>query len=342
MDDSERAYEFEARGPEWIKRLAASFLAAAERQHLLYGPTGGLSDEELDRRKRALWAREGPVFSTTHRDSLITILPPGNEPGRVTAALVGVAALAAAAWAAMSYLGLASLLSIGSGWPDLNAHATTWWWITLAVLSLHATGLATWRLHRRVLERFGRRRFVRWVRVTCASLGLAVGAALVLIGYGALDGEAPTVAAVLDGEGFWSQTPVFLLLVVAVPAGAVAVVGLCWSPFSMRLVRRRQRLIERLRASELRFDGEVESTSFRRRWDDGFPQFDAVIRYEAGGVRRTFSAAMTTSAGRVPLPGFPVRIMVDEQSATLVEPDDVRPGYDFDPAAAKYVEPSGD
>ncbi|WP_030154729.1 hypothetical protein [Glycomyces sp. NRRL B-16210] len=304
-----------------------------ERHSERYGPFDGTStpEPELERRKRAHWWERGPVFSTTDRGRKITVLAPGERPGRLTAGLAALFATAAAAWTALAYLGLAWLPGVLTSQPGLGERPTTWWWIVLFVLSLKAVGLSSWGLHALVRRRFGQRSFAKSVVATAGTFGFTAGAALHVAGY---------AATLADGERFRGERVPDLLVLIAVLALLLLAVRLLWLVFALLRVKSRQRLIHRLRAKGRRFDGEVESTDFHRKWSDERPQFDVMIRYEADGVGRAFRAAMITSFDRVPLPGFPVRIMVDERSATLVEPDVERSGYEFDSDWAHYAKPS--
>lgn len=310
-------------------RWFAGMTAAAYHQNARYGsaPTA----EEVERRKRGYWWDLGPVFSTTDRGSGITSLAPGRGPGRFTPQLTTALAGATLSWTAVSYLVLAELPGMDASRPGLHDHARTWWWIGLIAVAFAALGIAGPRLRALARVQFGRPAAVRGLAFAAGALGSTAGAALHSAGY---------AATLADGERFFGErAPVLLICVTALVLIAL-VVGMVQAPSALWLARRRQRLIRRLRATGRRFDGEVESTRFRRRWAEGRPLFDVVVRYEHAGSRRTFSAAMATSADRVPLPGFPVRIMVDERSATLVEPDVDRPGYDFETDGSAYAEPS--
>lgn len=313
-------------------RLVEYVTRLAERQAERYGPFDGTGTAERERRKRADWWEHGPLFSTTDRGKKITALAPDESPGRLTAGLAALILAVAAAWTALAYLGLAWIPGVTTGQPGLGERPTTWWWITLFVLALKAIGLFSWGLHQMVRRKFGQRSFAKGVVATVGTLGFTAGAALHVAGY---------AATLAEGERFRGEREPDLLVVIALLALLLLAFRLLRSSFALLRVMRRQRQIQRLRASGRRFDGEIEATDFHRRWAEDRPQFDAMIRYEADGVSRVFRAAMVTSFDRVPLPGFPVRIMVDERSATLVEPDVERPGYEFDSDWAHYAKPSG-
>ncbi|MCD0447224.1 hypothetical protein LO763_26770 [Glycomyces sp. A-F 0318] len=310
-------------------RWFAGMMAAAHHQSARYGPAP--TAEEAERRRRDHWWELGPVFSTTDRGAGITSLAPGRAPGRFTPPLLAALAGTALLWTAVSYLGLAELPGMDASRPGLHDRARTWWWIGLIVVALAAAGSARLRLVTLTRVQFGRQSVARGLAFAAGALGITAGAALHLAGY------ASTLA---DGERFFGERAPVLLMLVTAPVLIALVVGMVHAPSALWRARRRQRLIQRLRDTGRRFDGEVESTRFRRRWAEHKPLFDVVIRYEHAGSRRTFSTAMATNADRVPLPGFPVRIMVDERSATLVEPDVDRPGHAFETGGTAYVKPS--
>ncbi|THV23566.1 hypothetical protein [Glycomyces paridis] len=328
QDDQEHRWQAgpqASRGARWF----SEFAAAAHRQSARYGREE--TAEEAEQRKREDWWELGPVFSTTDRGARITSLDPSREPGRFSGRLVAFTVGGALAWTAFSYLGFAELPDVGATQPGLHDRARTWWWVVLIVLALKASGLATWRLRGEAQRQFRQQSVVKGLALVVASFGITAGAALHFAAY---------ASALGDGEA--NVEPPAIMLFLAVPFASVLAVRAPWVPFALWRVQRRQRRIQQLRGTGRRFDGEVASLRFTESWAGGKPRFEVLIRYEHAGVRRDFSTAMVTDADRVPLPGFPVRIMVDERSATLVEPDGDRPGYDFESNWAKYVQPSGD
>lgn len=273
------------------------------------------------------------MFSTTDRGSRITTIAPGERIGRVTPGLAVGAVLTCATWTGLAFAAYPRVLGDGYTAPAIEEPAQSWWWIALCVLGVVALMVVAPRFYGALERRFGQQTFSFGFSAALAAVGFLIA------GAANLRMIADHRASLPPGTPSW-EGPDGMIVLIFTAASAVAAAGLLlWLPFAFFRARRRQRQVIRLRESGRRFTGEVDSLEFRHEWIAGRPQFDATIRYALGGETRTFRAAMATASGRVPLPGFPVRIMVDERSATLVEPDLDRPAA-FD-AETDYTEPSG-
>ncbi|MCD0445426.1 hypothetical protein LO763_17580 [Glycomyces sp. A-F 0318] len=279
------------------------------------------------------WWSEGPVFSTTDRGSKITTIAPGERIGRFTPGLAVGAVLTCATWTGLAFAGLPRILGGGYTAPAIDGPARSWWWLALSFLGVVGLMVATPWFYGASKRRFGQQSIGFGLSVAVAAAGFLVA------GVVHLRMIADYAASLPPDTPSWERPDATIALMFTAVALAAFVGVLAWLPFAFFRARRRQRQIVRLRETGRRFTGEVDSLDFKREWIAGRPQFDATIRYALGGETRTFRAAMATDSDRVPLPGFPVRIMVGERGATLVEPDLDRPAaFDTD---TDYTQPSG-
>ncbi|SDC96408.1 hypothetical protein [Glycomyces harbinensis] len=275
------------------------------------------------------WWTSGPVFSTTDQGSKITTIAPGAPLGTLTPKLAAGAALTCATWAGLAFAVIPRTMGSGNVVPWVDEAAHSWWWIALSVVGIIGLVSAAPSFYGTLVRRFGQQTFGFGCSVAIAAAGFLAAGLVHLRMIAVYRASTPSAAGPDDT----------IVLIVTAVACAILATGLVWLPFAFFRARRRQRRIIGLRETGTRFAGEVDSLEFKNQWISGRPQFDATIRYALDAETRTIRAAMATVSDRVPLPGFPVRVMVGD-GAALVEPDLDRPAA-FDPDTDQYTQPSG-
>lgn len=239
------------------------------------------------------------MFTTRHRGSPVTTLA---LHGRTR----GVGARLGLAWfgSAVLWTGMwAALLLRHARIVDLDAVTRSHLSAGCIIAGFALVFVSGW-WHGAVVKRLGHHRAALAGTATAAATGATAAGIVLQQAFGGRGGLLPAFT--------WT-------------ASALAALACAWAVAALRRARRRQELALWLRAHGRRHRGELDEVHFRRLWILERPQFYVGVRYRDGGQVRRLRAAMSTLHFRVPLPGYPVWVMVGPQGETLVEPDLTRP-----------------
>ncbi|WP_036962265.1 hypothetical protein [Promicromonospora kroppenstedtii] len=263
-----------------------------------------------------------PMFSTSDKRSRITWLAPGRSPGRVTPRMGTTALLCFVGWAAATLAG--SSVLCGATSAECTPGIGQGWLIGGALVLGYLAVLATVDLSERAQENLGQRRaasmFYRAPLLAGVTVGAAVGADLAL----AADQR---VRQVLDGVP--GTEAVLVSAVVAVLAALWGVVVMVRLPGALRLARRRQETIARLRREGQRYAGRLVLGDVRF-WLHGDPELDVTVTYDSPAGQHEVAARMRTSPHRVPRNGSSMIVLTDLRGAVHLELDSDA-GVTFEP-----------
>ncbi|WP_243224682.1 hypothetical protein [Microbacterium sp. CIAB417] len=280
-----------------------------------------------DETREEVWWEDGPIFSTTRAGSRIVSVGPDADLPRLDAVQVLMLAIAPV------FCGILIALVLPASFPPLAA-ALGWsawhllWWIPLVLGAAWMLITVVPACYALLEEAFGQAslamRGATWI--------VAGGTAIALLVWSWLlsGNREPFIADLAPFVG-WG----------AAASAVVAVGALLLFLLSVSSVRRVTREILQLRAHGRHLPGEVAIVPDPSLWILARPQFRIEVRFVDGERRRTITAAMSTTAHRVPLPGSPVLVLVSPHGRTHVEPDPDRP-LDFATDISRYTAPSGE
>ncbi|MGW2091493.1 hypothetical protein [Promicromonospora sukumoe] len=262
-----------------------------------------------------------PMFSAADKGSRITWLAPGRSPGRVTARVWVTALLCLVAWAAATLVG--SSVLCGATSTECTVRIGQGWLIGGVLVLGYLAVLAAVNLGEHAQDRLGQRRAASMFYLAPLLTGITVGAAA---GADLALGVDQHVSQVLDGVP--GTEAVLVSAVVAVLAGLWGVVVLVRLPGALRLARRRQETIARLRRDGQRYTGRLMLGRVSH-WLHSDPELDVTVTYDSPAGRHSVAARMRTSPDRVPRTGSSMIVLTDLRGAVHLELDlDAGPVYE--------------
>jgi hypothetical protein len=279
------------------------------------------------------WWEMGPVFSTMDKKADTTTLAPGQPVGRFTLRAVVDTIWLIFVWAALFYLGLPRML-FDEVAPSTEELANTWWWITLIVIFVILMFISTIGVYDDTQREFTKTSLAFGHVFLAATAGFSIASLLHLF---MVDHYLQTVS---DWPAKDHPDP-FVLPVLSMFSLIGFFIGLVLFPFAVRRAKKRQQLITHIRQAGKHYTGILKQITFCNEWLGGQPLFRVQVDYETPEGVQILQAAMTTSNHRVPLEGSPVKVLVDENGNTLIEPDPEH-ALTFDPNSDEYRQPSGD
>ncbi|GAA2227793.1 hypothetical protein GCM10010413_24470 [Promicromonospora sukumoe] len=261
------------------------------------------------------------MFSATDKGSRITWLAPGRSPGRVMPRMWATALLCLVAWAAATLAGSSVLCAATS--TECTVAVGQGWLIGGALVLGYLAVLVTVNLGERAQDHLGQRRAASMFYLAPLLTGITVGAA---VGADLALGADQRLRQVLDGVP--GTEAVLVSTVVAVLAGLWGVVVLVRLPGALRLARRRQEAIARLRREGQRYTGRLTLGRVSH-WLHSDPELDVTVAYDSPGGRHEVAARMRTSPNRVPRNSSSMIVLTDLRGAVHLELDlDARPVYE--------------
>ncbi|MFD7025482.1 hypothetical protein [Promicromonospora sukumoe] len=262
-----------------------------------------------------------PMFSATDKGSRITWLAPGSSPGRVTPRMWTTALVCLVAWAAATLAG--SSVLCGATSTECTEAVGQGWLIGGALVLGYLAVLVTVGLGERAQDHLGQRRAASMFYLAPLLTGISVGAA---IGADLALGADQRLRQVLDGVP--GTEAVLVSAVVAVLAALWGVVVLVRLPGALRLARRRQETIARLRRDGRRHTGRLTLGRVSH-WLHSDPELDVTVTYDSPDGQHEVAARMRTSPNRVPRNGSSMIVLTDLRGAVHVELDlDAGPVYE--------------
>ncbi|MFE7503740.1 hypothetical protein [Promicromonospora sp. NPDC057488] len=263
-----------------------------------------------------------PMFSATDKGSRITWLAPGRSPARVTPRMLAAALLCLVAWTAATLAGSAVLCGATS--TECTVAVGQGWLIGGALVLGYLAILAAVDLGERAQDHLGQRRAASMLVLAPLLTGITVGAAA---GADLALGADQRVRQVLDGVP--GTEAVLVSAVVAVLAALWGVVVLVRLPGALRLARRRQEMIARLRRDGRRYPGRLALGEVSY-WLHSDPELDVTVTYDSPAGRHSVAARMRTSPDRVPRNGSSMIVLADLRGAVHLELD-LEAGVTFEP-----------
>lgn len=280
------------------------------------------------------WWESGPVFSTTDKRADTITLAPGQPVGRFTLGTAIDIVWLALVWAALIYLGFARMFE-HEVVPSIAKMAHSWWWITLIVVFVILMVISSFGVFDDADRSFTKGSVAFGFVFNAASAGIFIAGLLHFLSVNSYVQSLPE----------WSAETRFLhpmiMLVITVVALTCFVISLILLPSAVRRAKKRQEMIIHIRETGQSYTGVLKQITFCKDWVGGNPMFHVQVQYETPDGTLSLQAAMTTSSHRVPLEGSPVKVLIDEDGNTLIEPDPERP-LTFDPNTDEYRQPSGD